>query len=82
MSAWYSGRGGTTYAAGEFMMNDADFEGTEVLEQIAAAGLLDEFAGAVDADDFERAADVMERAGINEDLAAIVLRKMRGGAPP
>ncbi len=36
-------------------MGEADFEGTLVLEQLAAVGKVDAFFEAIDADDFGRA---------------------------
>ena len=53
-----------------------DFEGTLVLEQLAAIGLVDEFFEAIDADDFRRAADLMKRADVDAPTIAIVLAKM------
>ncbi len=57
-------------------MDERDFEGTLVLEQLAAIGRLEDFFDAVDADDAARAALLMKRAKIDARTIAIVLRKM------
>ena len=58
-------------------MDETDFEGTEVLEQLAAVGKVDDFFDAIDADDEERAGSLMRRAGIDSPTISIVLKKMR-----
>jgi len=57
-------------------VNGADFEGSLVLEQLAAIDQVDEFFEAVDADDVERAKALMRRAGVDASTIAIVVRKM------
>ena len=57
-------------------MDETDFDGTRVLEQLAEVGRVDEFFEAVDADDLERAALLMKKAGIDPGTIAKVLRKM------
>jgi len=57
-------------------MDDTDFEGTLVLEQLAAIGKVDEFFEAVDSDDVERATSLMKRANIDAGTIATVVRKM------
>jgi hypothetical protein len=57
-------------------MNEHDFEGTLVLEQLARIEAVDEFMAAVDGQDFEKAADLMKEAGIDEETQTIVLKKM------
>jgi hypothetical protein len=57
-------------------VDERDFEGTLVLEQLAAIGRLEDFFDAVDADDAARAALLMKRAKIDARTIAIVLRKM------
>ena len=47
-------------------MDDTDFEGTLVLEQLAAIGKVDEFFEAVDSDDVDRATALMKRAEIDK----------------
>ncbi|MEK2688773.1 hypothetical protein [Bdellovibrio sp. GT3] len=58
-------------------MDEADFEGTEVLEQIAAIGKLDDFFEALDSDDFGRAVSLMKKARIDSETIQIVVRKMK-----
>ena len=57
-------------------MDENDFEGTLVLEKLAAIGKLDDFFEAVDSDDFEAAHSLMKRAGIDAETIATVLDKM------
>lgn len=57
-------------------MDEKDFEGTLVLEQLAAIGRVEDFFDAIDADDIERATLLMKRAKIDADTIAIVVRKM------
>jgi hypothetical protein len=57
-------------------MDDSDFEGTLVLEQLAAIGKVEDFFDAVDSDDLERAAALMKRAKLDAATIATVLRKM------
>ena len=57
-------------------MDDTDFEGSLVLEQLATIGKVDEFFEAIDADDVERATQLMKRAGIDAPTIAIVIQKM------
>ena len=59
-------------------MDEEDFEGTLVLEQLAAIGEVDSFFDAIDSDDFHKAASLMRQAGIDAATIQIVLRKMRG----
>jgi hypothetical protein len=57
-------------------MDDTDFEGTLVLEQLAAIGKVEDFFDAVDSDDVERATALMKRAQIDAATIAIVVRKI------
>jgi len=57
-------------------MDDADFEGTLVLEKLALVGKVDAFFEAIDADDFARAKSLMKHADIDSETIAIVLKKM------
>ena len=57
-------------------MDETDFEGTLVLEQLAAIGKVEDFFDAVDSDDLDRATALMKRAKIDAATIAIVLRKM------
>lgn len=58
-------------------MDETDFEGTLVLEQLAAVGRVDEFFDAIDADDVERATSLMKKARIDAATIATVVRKMK-----
>ena len=58
-------------------MDETDFEGTLVLEQLAAIGEVEAFFDAIDADDEARAARLMKKANVDAATIAIVLRKMR-----
>ena len=57
-------------------MDEADFEGTVVLEQLAAIGRVEDFFDAVDADDVERAASLMKKAGVDARTIARVVQKI------
>ena len=57
-------------------MDESDFEGTLVLEKLAAANSLDAFLEAVDADDFQKASLLMKKAEIDSGTIAIVMKKM------
>ncbi|WP_413587593.1 hypothetical protein [Bdellovibrio sp. HCB274] len=58
-------------------MDESDFEGTEVLEQVAAIGKLDDFFEAIDSDDFSRAVSLMKKARVDSETIAIVVKKMQ-----
>lgn len=58
-------------------MDETDFEGTLVLEQLAEIGQLDAFYAAIDADDVPRAVALMRRAKIDAPTIAIVVKKMQ-----
>ena len=57
-------------------MDESEFEGTLVLEQLAAIGKVDEFFDAVDADDTRRAIQLMKSADVDASTIATVVRKM------
>jgi hypothetical protein len=57
-------------------MDEHDFEGTLVLEQLARIDGVDEFMAAADAQDFVKAATLMRDAGIDEETIAVTLKKM------
>ncbi|HMI88657.1 MAG TPA: hypothetical protein VK550_31475 [Polyangiaceae bacterium] len=57
-------------------MDDIDFEGTLVLEQLAAIGKVEDFFDAIDADDVQRAITLMKRAQVDAATIATVVRKM------
>ena len=60
-------------------MDESDFEGTLVLEQLAAIGKVEEFFDAIDEDDVARAASLMRRAKIDSATIALVVRKIEEG---
>lgn len=60
-------------------MDESDFEGTLVLEQLAEIGRVEDFFDAIDADDVGRAASLMRRANIDASTIAMVIRKMEAG---
>jgi DNA-binding GntR family transcriptional regulator len=60
-------------------MDDADFEGTLVLEKLAAIDEVDDFFEAIDADDVDRAKALMRRAQVDDATIAIVVRKIEEG---
>ena len=57
-------------------MDESAFEGSLILEKLAAVNLVDEFFEAIDADDFAKAASLMKRAGVDGPSIAVVLQKM------
>jgi hypothetical protein len=57
-------------------MDETDFEGTLVLEQLAAIGRLEDFFDAIDSDDVARATSLMKKAKIDAPTIAIVVKKM------
>jgi hypothetical protein len=57
-------------------MDETDFEGTLVLEQLAAIDKVDDFFDAVDSDDVPRAKALMRQANIDTATIAIVVKKM------
>jgi hypothetical protein len=60
-------------------MDEADFEGTLVLEQLAAIGQVEDFFDAIDSDDVHRATQLMKRANVDASMIATVVRKMEAG---
>lgn len=57
-------------------MDESDFEGSLVLEELAAIGRLEDFFDAIDADDSERAKSLMKKAKLDGATIATVLKKM------
>jgi hypothetical protein len=57
-------------------MDESDFEGTLVLEQLAAIGKVDDFFDAIDSDDTQRATTLMKQAGVDASTMATVIQKM------
>ena len=57
-------------------MDESDFEGTLVLEQLAEIGKVEDFFDAVDSDDTQRATRLMKQAGVDASTIATVIKKM------
>lgn len=57
-------------------MDEADFEGTLVLEQLAGIDAVEDFFDAIDADDVARATRLMKRANVDAATIAVVVKKM------
>ena len=57
-------------------MDDGDFEGTLVLEQLASIGAVDDFFEAIDSDDVRRAVALMRKADLDAATIAAVVQKM------
>ena len=60
-------------------MDERDFEGTLVLEQLARINKVDEFMEALDSEDLKRANALMRSAGVDDNTIAIVLKKIATG---
>ena len=60
-------------------MDESDFEGTVVLEQLAAIDKVDEFFDAIDSDDTQQAARLMRQANIDASTIALVVAKIEQG---
>jgi iron uptake system EfeUOB component EfeO/EfeM len=57
-------------------MDESDFDGTLVLEQLAAVGRVEDFFDAIDSDDIERATSLMKEARVDASTIALVVRKI------
>jgi iron uptake system EfeUOB component EfeO/EfeM len=57
-------------------MDQDDFEGTLVLEKLAEIGQIDAFFEAIDSDDFQKAKQLMRKAGIDSETIQVVMEKM------
>ena len=57
-------------------MNNDDFEGTLVLEQLAEIDKVDEFFDAIDSDDFQKVQKLLKKANVDSAIIAMVLQKM------
>ena len=58
-------------------MDEKDFEGSLVLEALAAIGKVDDFFEAVDSDDVRRAVALLKKADVDESTIAAVIKKYR-----
>jgi hypothetical protein len=57
-------------------MDEEDFEGTLVLEQLATIGEVEAFFDAIDSDDAPLAGALMKKAGVDAPTIAMVIKKM------
>jgi hypothetical protein len=60
-------------------MDESDFEGSSVLEQLAEIGKVEEFFDAIDSDDTQRAGRLMRSANVDAATIALVVRKIEEG---
>jgi hypothetical protein len=58
-------------------MDESDFEGTLVLEQLAAIDKVEAFFDAIDSDDVQLAMALMRRANVDAPTIAVVVKKMQ-----
>ncbi|KHD87154.1 MAG: hypothetical protein OM95_16135 [Bdellovibrio sp. ArHS] len=58
-------------------MDESDFEGTLVLEQMVSINKLDEFFEAIDSDDMQAALRLMKKAQLDAETISLVLKKMK-----
>lgn len=58
-------------------MEEIDFEGTLVLEQLAEVDLVDDFLEAIDSDDIELAVKIMKEARVDSSTIATVVEMIR-----
>ncbi len=54
----------------------SDFEGSLVLEKLAALNLVDDFLEAVDSDDIHRVMSLLRQAEIDDEMISLVLKEM------
>ncbi len=57
-------------------MDEKDFEGTLVLEQLAEIGRVEDFFDAIDSDDVQRATRLMKKAKVDRSTIGVVIKKM------
>jgi hypothetical protein len=60
---------------------EADFDGTLALERLAAIGKLDEYADAIDSDDFQAVTRLLGLAGFSSETIARVVAQMLANDP-
>ena len=63
-------------------MVDDIFEGTLILEKLAALNLLDQFYNAIDSDDFVAVKKILKTAQIDNETINIVITKMFDESDP
>lgn len=59
-------------------MLEDDFEGSLILEKLAAIGLVEEFYEAVDSDNLSLIKILLRKAEVNEEEIQMVLQKITG----
>lgn len=57
-------------------MDENNFEGTLVLENLAEIEKVEEFFDAIDSDDFKKVARLMKQAKIDSETISVVLRML------
>lgn len=57
-------------------MIDSDFEGSLILEKLAEIGMVDEFYGAIDSDDFDKIRSLLLSSNIDSSTVEKVIRKI------
>ncbi|MBA2404532.1 MAG: hypothetical protein H0V66_07165 [Bdellovibrionales bacterium] len=60
-------------------MHKNDYEGSLVLEKLAALNLMDDFYQAVDSDNIDEIVSLLEEAEIDDETIAIVLKQVENG---
>ena len=60
----------------EGVMGQDDFEGSRILEQLAARGLVDDFLEAIDSDDVEGIISLLRDAEVDDESIQVVLKKL------
>ena len=57
-------------------MLEENFEGSLILEKLAAIGLVEEFYEAVDADDLRKVTILLRKADVDEETIQVVIQKI------
>jgi len=57
-------------------MNEEDFEGSLILEKLAALDLVDDFFEAIDSDDLVKVTALLKEAGVEDDSIRSVLEQI------
>ena len=60
-------------------MNESDFEGSIILEKLAAIDLLEDFFEAVDSDNLVKVESMLREAEVDDDTIEEVLRQIQDG---
>ena len=59
------------------MMDEFEFEGSLLLEKLAALNLVDDFYAAIDSDDLSEVVSLLRDAEVDEETIAIVIKKIQ-----